>query len=327
MEINSKLKDLVGIYSIFNLANGKKYIGSSKNIYNRWHEHWHNLKNNKAHNLHLQAAWNKYGEENFVFNVLEYCSEEERFEREQYYIDFMLPEYNFSLQVTANIGREISEEQKMQISKTLKKKYASGELKPFIRKDIMVKNYVYNIKTWKLAGVFNDFASTARAFKIDKTTISGKKIIGRIYQNDYIIVTEPILTVGQLKNFFYENYMKAKTTVDTIKYIISFSKDGELVYHRSYQACANVVQCSPETLRNHTDATINNPYQIIKSGLYYCVSDKYIPLEDTAVPIEESLELLQTNIGELCDENTEISSETKASEPSYSVEIEPSNEE
>lgn len=39
-------------------------------------------------------------------------------------------------------------------------------------------------------------------------------------------------------------------------------------------------------------------------------------LKETAVPIEESMELLQTNIGGDCDVNTEITSETKKSEAS-----------
>ena len=35
---------------IINLINGKRYIGSSMNIYQRLHDHIHNLKNNCAHN-------------------------------------------------------------------------------------------------------------------------------------------------------------------------------------------------------------------------------------------------------------------------------------
>ena len=44
---------------------------------------------------------------------------------------------------------------------------------------------------------------------------------------------------------------------------------------------------------------------------------------NSAVPIEESSELLQTNIGEGCDANTEINSECNNFESSYSIEIEP----
>lgn len=316
MEINYKFRNLVGIYSIFNVVNGKKYIGSSKDIYNRWHEHLHLLRRNDSHNKHLQAAFNKYGEDNFVFNILEFCKEEERFDREQYYINFMLPEYNFSLNVLANSDREISVEQRKQISETLKKKYASGELTPYIRKDISVNNFVYNIETWKLAGTFETLRDTARALNIDKATVSKSKIVGRIYQDKYIIVTSPFKTVTELKNFFYENYMRAKTTVEHINYIMSIEDNGDLIYYRSYQKCAEAANCCSETLRNHNYATIDNPYIVEKSGLKFCVSDKFIPLKETAVPIEESLELLQTNIGGDCDVNTEITSETKESEAS-----------
>lgn len=37
-----------GIYMIFNLVSGKRYVGSSINIYNRFHEHIHILKRNEA---------------------------------------------------------------------------------------------------------------------------------------------------------------------------------------------------------------------------------------------------------------------------------------
>lgn len=42
-----------GIYCIINLVNGKKYVGSSVDIYGRLHEHLHNLRHNRAHNAHL----------------------------------------------------------------------------------------------------------------------------------------------------------------------------------------------------------------------------------------------------------------------------------
>lgn len=76
-----------GIYSITNIANNKLYIGSSKNIYKRWKEHRNMLKKNEHHSKHLQAAWNKYGEESFIFNILEECNNEDLLAREQYYMD------------------------------------------------------------------------------------------------------------------------------------------------------------------------------------------------------------------------------------------------
>lgn len=76
-----------GVYSITNLKNGKLYIGSSNNIYRRWRDHKNLLKKDKHHSNHLQRAWNKYGEENFIFKILEECNEDILLKREQYYID------------------------------------------------------------------------------------------------------------------------------------------------------------------------------------------------------------------------------------------------
>lgn len=86
-----------GIYKIVNIKNNKIYIGSSKNIENRWKEHTTSLRRNKHINCILQRAWNKYGEDSFEFQTLENCSQEQLFEREQYYIDELKPEYNIGL--------------------------------------------------------------------------------------------------------------------------------------------------------------------------------------------------------------------------------------
>ena len=63
-----------GIYVIINVINDKKYIGQSNNISRRWVEHRNELNNNKHGNTYLQASWNKYGAESFVFRVLQYCT-------------------------------------------------------------------------------------------------------------------------------------------------------------------------------------------------------------------------------------------------------------
>lgn len=65
-EIKSNLRHKSGIYMFFNMESGKRYIGSSVDIYNRAHEHLHNLRNNKSHNKHWQSSWNKYGEVRFL---------------------------------------------------------------------------------------------------------------------------------------------------------------------------------------------------------------------------------------------------------------------
>jgi group I intron endonuclease len=58
------------IYEIKNKSNNWRYIGCSKNYKNRWKEHLKDLKNKTHHNIHLQRAWDKYGESEFEFNIL-----------------------------------------------------------------------------------------------------------------------------------------------------------------------------------------------------------------------------------------------------------------
>jgi group I intron endonuclease len=64
------------IYWIKNTQNGKLYIGSTTNRYVRWRTHRKKLRSGTHHCKHLQAAWLKYGESVFVFEVVEKVLEE-----------------------------------------------------------------------------------------------------------------------------------------------------------------------------------------------------------------------------------------------------------
>lgn len=59
------------IYRITCTANGKFYIGSTVNKAQRWARHRKDLREGKHPNKIMQAAWTKYGEAAFLFEVLE----------------------------------------------------------------------------------------------------------------------------------------------------------------------------------------------------------------------------------------------------------------
>lgn len=88
-----------GIYQIQCLVSKKSYVGSSKRIEGRWYEHRYLLKKGTHTSPRLQQAWTKHGEANFVFSILEECSVEKLFEREQHYIDLCRRDYNSMPQV------------------------------------------------------------------------------------------------------------------------------------------------------------------------------------------------------------------------------------
>lgn len=120
-------KDIIcGIYSIENVVNHKKYIGQSINIKSRWCKHKVDLNNGNHDNDYLQKSWNKYGENNFEFKILEECSEEELNEKERYYIDLyntMNRDYGYNLKSGGQDKNYVTEYVKNKISESNKKYY------------------------------------------------------------------------------------------------------------------------------------------------------------------------------------------------------------
>jgi group I intron endonuclease len=60
-----------GIYKIINILNNKFYVGSAVDLKRRKTRHFSELRKGNHKNGHLQAAWKKYGEQAFIFVVVE----------------------------------------------------------------------------------------------------------------------------------------------------------------------------------------------------------------------------------------------------------------
>ncbi len=76
-----------GIYKIENVTDGKIYIGSSVTLKNRKYKHFWMLQKGIHDNNHLQHSYNKFGQDSFIFDVLEVCCPEELIVKENFYID------------------------------------------------------------------------------------------------------------------------------------------------------------------------------------------------------------------------------------------------
>ena len=112
---------MIGIYCITNTVNGKKYIGQSRNIKERWRHHTYLLDANRHDNKHLQYAWNKYGRNAFTFSVLEIFEDDRQLnDAEMYWIEKMdsfEDGYNMTLGGGGQAGRYLTAEQREHLSK------------------------------------------------------------------------------------------------------------------------------------------------------------------------------------------------------------------
>jgi group I intron endonuclease len=113
-----------GIYKITDKHNGFIYIGSSKNIPNRWKQHKWVLNRGTHHSKHLQNSWNKYGADSFTWEILEECAadKETLLAREQHYIDSLNPQYNNAPKAGSRLGSKASDETKARMSASMKGK-------------------------------------------------------------------------------------------------------------------------------------------------------------------------------------------------------------
>jgi hypothetical protein len=76
-----------GVYQLRCLPNGKIYIGSAVDLQNRWEHHYRSLRRGNHHNIHLQNAWNKNGEENLEISIVEFAEPSNLLEIEQKWMD------------------------------------------------------------------------------------------------------------------------------------------------------------------------------------------------------------------------------------------------
>lgn len=122
-----------GIYTITNLLDNKIYVGSSSNITKRLTEHLRNLRKNKHSNIHLQRAWNRHKEQNFVFENLEFCNGEYLLSMENYWCNLLNTHdrkygYNIRSINPEKWKEKLSQEIRDRISSTRKRLFKEGIL-------------------------------------------------------------------------------------------------------------------------------------------------------------------------------------------------------
>jgi group I intron endonuclease len=101
---------MVGIYKIQCKIDNKVYIGYSSNITKRFVLHKYKLNKSMHENSYLQNAWQKHGQDNFSFIILEECLLDQCIDREDYYVKEYKSYhrrfgYNLAITGVGNIGK------------------------------------------------------------------------------------------------------------------------------------------------------------------------------------------------------------------------------
>jgi group I intron endonuclease len=143
-----------GIYKIINVVNNKFYVGSAVDLKRRKTRHFSELRTGKHNNRHLQAAWVKYGEQAFVFVVVEELPEDadllaaenvwlkEHVGKPYCYnlgVDATAPMTGFGGELSPTWGYKHTEEALQEIARTSKGRLHSPESKAKIREFLLGK--------------------------------------------------------------------------------------------------------------------------------------------------------------------------------------------
>jgi len=169
------------IYKITNNIDQKLYIGSAVYYSKRIDLHLYRLRRNIHHNPYLQNSWNKYGKDNFKFEILEQVdSKENLIKREQYYIDLYKVYdrefgYNINKKAESRLGGKMPESAKIKIGNFWRGKKFSQQRILNVRKartEAQGKSILVYDNNFNLLYEYPSISETSRQLKVSIGAIS-----------------------------------------------------------------------------------------------------------------------------------------------------------
>lgn len=222
------IKGESGVYQIYNTKTNKRYIGSSLCVSRRWPQHLYLLRNGKHHSKHLQNAWDKYGEESFVFECLEYCEPEQRLQLEhKYIVEYKSTDREFGYNVTEDVEHVavLSKEDRDRISKAgIGRVWTEEQRQKFI-----------NTRTGK---------------KMPKSSETKKK--------QFANGTAHLIRMSEVSKEKYDEWRKHMSEArkkyfennpDPIKTPVSIQTDNDILYFPSIKSAAKYLNVTVDTIR------------------------------------------------------------------------------
>lgn len=180
-----------GIYAILNTCNNKTYIGQSKSVKQRIARHKSELKHNKHRNIYLQREYNKYGEECFVFKVLEFCEEYNLSKSEKLYIEIFRSNFY-------NKGFNLTNGGESTVWNDEAKKRRTGSGNPMYKRKLSKEH----VEALRIANLGSSDKITAQQVEDIKNKLLKDEEIKNIAK-EYQVTTSTIHKIYSLKNWYW----------------------------------------------------------------------------------------------------------------------------
>ena len=156
-----------GVYKITNTVTGDFYIGSSKNVKQRWRDHKKPSRWKRYPNNPLYLDMQKYGVDKFVFEILEEVEAGKLKKTEQQFIEKLKPTYN-------NIrAKGLDIERRKESKKEYMKEYHKSDKFKEYQKEYQNQLCCYNGQTLTLCALSTRF----RRRGISNPVIEAKKYL------------------------------------------------------------------------------------------------------------------------------------------------------
>lgn len=285
--------DKCGVYQIKNKVNGKVYIGSSKNIYERWKQHIKKLNKGNHDGEHFQNAWNLYGADNFEFTIIEECEPEIRFKREQYYMDLTkcyVREYGYNTNkkaywqdCAAEVEAKLSASSKKNIGERGVHKYSEKQAKQAIE---MLLNPDYRLdEIAEIVGASESFVKSILYHKTWKyltedVTFPKRDRGNRRFQFDEMQIQDIIrrLLSGESNANIAEKYGVPYQEIHGIRTYQTYKKwTNGIVFPQVHKGGEN---CGSTNLTNDDALKI---IQLYNSGLSYSQISKKLNIDNSII--------------------------------------------
>ena len=139
------------VYKITNTVTDDFYIGSSKNVRQRWAVHKCQSKWNECPNNPMYLDMQEYGTDKFEFQVIEEVEPEELKEAEQKFIETLKPTYNRCNAKGLNVER------RKETHKKTSRKYEKSDKRKKYKKEYNSQLCCYNGETITLTALSKRF--------------------------------------------------------------------------------------------------------------------------------------------------------------------------